>query len=377
MTELQILVCDDEFGMRVGIERSLRNFTCTLREIESDVSFKITSVASGEAALAHINERGCDILILDQKLPGLQGLDVLSLINEMEERPLTIMATAYATIDVAISATKNGAYDFISKPFTPEELRNRITKASKNIILLRKAKELEAEKRQVRFKFISVLGHELKAPLAAVEGYLDLMKSKAAGDDISNYADMVDRSILRMTGMRKMILDLLDLTRLESGNKIRTFEELDMVEYATASLDSVLLDSRERKITVNLHAPEVIPFYADAVEMQIVLNNLVTNAVKYNRDEGVVDLYLSEIEGNGVKIICKDTGIGMSENDLQSLFKEFSRIKNEKTKNVMGSGLGLSILQKISDLYSGSIDVVSEVDVGTTFTISLYPQEID
>ncbi len=370
MSELHILVCDDEFGMRVGIERSLRNFSITLKEIDSEVSFQVMSVASGEKALSHIETNPCDILILDQKLPGIQGLDVLSTLNDQEDRPLTIMATAYATIDVAISATKNGAFDFISKPFTPEELRNRITKAARNIIILRKAKQLEAEKRQVRFKFISVLGHELKAPLAAVEGYLDIMKSKAAGQDITKYEDMIDRSILRLTGMRKMILDLLDLTRLESGNKIRTFEEIDMVEYATASLDSVLLESRDRNITVNLHAPKTLMFMADAVEMQIVLNNLITNAVKYNNDNGFVDLYVNETD-NGVQIICKDTGIGMSKKDLSNLFKEFSRIKNQKTRNVLGSGLGLSILQKISDLYNGSVEVVSEEDVGTTFTIEL------
>ncbi len=374
MSELHILVCDDEFGMRVGIERSLRNFSITLKEVDSEVLLHVMSVESGEKALAYIENNPCDILILDQKLPGIQGLDVLSIINEREERPLTIMATAYATIDVAISATKNGAFDFISKPFTPEELRNRITKAARNIIILRKARELEAEKRQVRFKFISVLGHELKAPLAAVEGYLDIMKSKAAGQDITKYEDMIDRSILRLTGMRKMILDLLDLTRLESGNKIRTFEQIDMVEYASASLDSVLLESRERNITVNLHAPETLMFHADAVEMQIVLNNLVTNAVKYNKDNGVADLYINETDG-GVQIICKDTGIGMSKSDLSGLFKEFSRIKNQKTKNVLGSGLGLSILQKISDLYKGSVNVISEEDVGTTFTIELMSAE--
>ncbi|MGL1902785.1 MAG: hybrid sensor histidine kinase/response regulator [Fibrobacterales bacterium] len=371
MINLQVLVCDDEFGMRIGIERSLRNFTLPLKELSSDVGFSITTVASGEEAVEKLKYQPFDILILDHKLPGIQGIEVLHIANELENKPLTIIATAFATIDAAISATKNGAFDFISKPFTPEELRSRITKAAKSIILLRKAKQLEQEKRQVRFQFISVLGHELKAPLAAVEGYLDIMKSRAVGEDIASYETMIDRSIIRLTGMRKMILDLLDLTRLESGNKVRTFEDIDMVEQAQGSLDSVALDCRERKITITLHVPDALPFRADSVEMQIVLNNLVTNSVKYNKDGGTVDLYLSPLE-NGVQIICKDSGIGMSEQDLKGLFKEFSRVKNEKTKNVLGSGLGLSILQKISDLYNGSIDVTSAEDVGTTFSLTLF-----
>ncbi|MGL1936230.1 MAG: hybrid sensor histidine kinase/response regulator [Fibrobacterales bacterium] len=374
MITLQVLVCDDEFGMRIGIERSLRNFTLPLKELSSDVGFSITTVASGEEAVEKLKYQPFDILILDHKLPGIQGIEVLHIANELENKPLTIIATAFATIDAAISATKNGAFDFISKPFTPEELRSRITKAAKSIILLRKAKQLEQEKRQVRFQFISVLGHELKAPLAAVEGYLDIMKSRAVGEDIASYETMIDRSIIRLTGMRKMILDLLDLTRLESGNKVRTFEDIDMVEQAQGSLDSVALDCRERNINITLHVPDTLPFRADSVEMQIVLNNLVTNSVKYNKDGGTVDLTLTPID-NGVQIVCKDSGIGMSEKDLKGLFKEFSRVKNEKTKNVLGSGLGLSILQKISDLYNGSIDVTSEEDIGTTFSLTLINAE--
>ena len=101
--------------------------------------------------------------------------------NERGIRTLTVMITAYATLETAIDATKRGAHDFLPKPFTPDELRVAIRRVVKHLVVQRQAKRLAEEKRQVRFQFISVLGHELKAPLAAIEGYLQILKDGSAG----------------------------------------------------------------------------------------------------------------------------------------------------------------------------------------------------
>ena len=98
---------------------------------------------------------------------------------------LTIMITAYASIETAVSATKRGAYDFLAKPFTPDELKSTIRKAAARLILAKQARKLAEEKQQVRFEFIRVLGHELKAPLNAVAGYLDLIQKHPLGDRLA------------------------------------------------------------------------------------------------------------------------------------------------------------------------------------------------
>ena len=109
---------------------------------------------------------------------------------------------------------------------------------------------------------------------------------------------------------------------------------------------------------------------ADAGEVEIVLNNLVSNAVKYNRDGGRVTVSLRRL-GDGVEIAVADTGIGLKPEEAAKLFREFVRIKNEHTVKVLGSGLGLSTVRKIATMYEGDARVESEAGVGSTFTVRL------
>jgi len=371
MSTLSVLVVDDELGMRLGVERTLRNFNFPLPEFDDNVHFSIEMAGTGKEAFQILDQNRTDIVILDYKLPDTQGLEILVKLMEEKKDLLTIMVTAYASLEVAISATKNGAFDFLAKPFTPEELRNTIKKAAKHIYVTRKARKLEEEKRQVRFQFISVLAHELKSPLAAVENYLVMMKDRVIGDELVKYDNMIDRSLIRIDGMRKMIFDLLDLTKIESGQKQRNLTNVNIISSAKFAIEGVLLNAKERNITINLDCKDdVIELLADSSELDIVFNNIVSNAVKYNKDNGQINLGISK-ENDFIKIVCKDTGIGMSKEDLEKLFGEFVRIKNAQTKNIMGSGLGLSILKKIVKLYNGEINVESEVDIGTTFTLTL------
>jgi two-component system sensor histidine kinase/response regulator len=315
-----------------------------------------------------------DLLLLDYKLPGIKGLDVLDSITQRQLDILTVMITAYASLETAVSATRYGAYDFLAKPFTPEELRSAVQKATKHLVLSRQARKLSEEKRRVRFQFISVLAHELKSPLAAVEGYLRIIQDKSAGDSLAAYETMVNRSITRLEGMRKMIFDILDLTRIESGQKKRELVEIDLREAAQAAIETALQSAQERGVTIEIHAPERAPMLADRGELDIVFNNLVSNAVKYNRPNGRVDLTIATDEEQ-VTITCRDTGIGLSEAEAQQLFREFVRIKNAKTKNILGSGLGLSTVKKLAtEYYGGDVRVESEPNVGSTFTVTLRRQ---
>ncbi len=367
---LRILVVDDEPGMRLGVSRALRDYRVDLPDIEDEVAFEVDQAETGEVAIEKIEAQVPDILLLDHKLPGMSGLDVLERLNEMKVEVLTVMITAYASLETAVTATKRGAYDFLAKPFTPQELKSAVRKASARVVLGRRAKALAEERRQVRFQFIRVLGHELKAPLAAIEGYLNIIKDRSAGDDPAAYDKMVDRSLVRLEGMRKLIMDLLDMTRIEAGQKMREVSPIDLTGIAQGSVETALPSAAERDITIELHAPAPIEMLGDRGEMEIVLNNLISNAVKYNRDGGRVDVRLTADDEN-VTIQVADTGIGMTAEEKDKLFGEFVRIKNAKTRDILGSGLGLSILKKIIQLYEGSAEVESEPDVGSTFNVTL------
>ena len=371
MPNLTLLLVDDESGMRRGASRSLRRFKFQIQDIDDSFGIDITEASSGMEALGLLAKNQYDIALLDYKLGDITGLEILGTIREKNYDVLAIMMTAYASLEIAVSATKNGAFDFLAKPFTPDELRSVIKKAGTTVILHRRAKKLEEEKKKVRFQFLSVLSHELKAPLNAVEGYLRVIDDKVAGNDINSYDKMLKRSLDRIGGMRKLIFDLLDLTRIESGQKVRQIAKINLVDDVIKSIETNGPIANNKHVTVELHSPDNIQINGDDSELEIMFNNLISNSIKYNEDNGRVDITLTREEDDTIKIAIADTGIGMKPEEKERLFGEFVRFKNEKTKNIEGSGLGLSILQKLVSLYDGEISVESEYGVGTTFNITL------
>jgi signal transduction histidine kinase len=259
-----------------------------------------------------------------------------------------------------------GSYDFLAKPFTPEELRYAVRKAAEHILLRRRAEKLASERRRIRFEFLSVLAHELKAPLDAIEGYLDILAEKIPGQP----AQMLGRCQERVTGMKKLILDLLDLTRIESGEKSRDLRRIDLAGVLRRGVETQLPRAGKREIRIEVDAPPALEFMADEGEMDIIFNNLLSNAVKYNRPGGRVSVALRR-GPEGVELRVQDTGIGVAEADQKKLFKEFVRIRNSETAGIAGSGLGLSTVRKLAMLYSGDVRIESLAGKGSTFTVHL------
>jgi len=370
MDILRVLVCDDEPGMRMSVARALRDFSFTVADVNATVHLVTDMAETGEEAVEKIDAAPPHILLLDHKLPGISGLDVLDHITTKKIDMLTIMITAYASIETAVRATRQGAYDFLAKPFTPAELKNAVRKAAEHVIVAQHARKLAQEKRQVRFQFISVLAHELKAPLGAIEGYMQVLRDGSAGDDPAVYRQIIERCVTRTTYMRKMILDLLDLTRIESGQKKREFTEVDVVAAARTAIDTATPDAVSRQIAIRLLAEQPVRMLADPGEIEIILNNLVSNAVKYNRDGGSVEVKIAET-GDALVVAVSDTGIGMNGEECAKLFNDFVRIKNRKTRDILGSGLGLSIVKKLANAYGGDASVTSQPDAGSTFTVTL------
>jgi signal transduction histidine kinase len=231
-------------------------------------------------------------------------------------------------------------------------------------------KKLNTAGKQIRFQFLSVLSHELKAPLNAIEGYLKMIEEKQYGDNVVDYHEIVERSLARVKGMRSLIMDLLDLTKIESGTSARDIKEVNLMEIAQISVDAMTPFAIQNDVNVYLNSHNEIKIKADAREIEIIFNNLISNAIKYNKAGGRVDFAI-KLKDDFVVITISDNGIGMSEDDMSRLFNEFVRIKNQKTKGISGSGLGLSIVKKIVDTYEGDITVTSAPDKGTTFIITL------
>jgi len=370
MAILKVLVIDDEPGIRSGVTRILRDFHVTYPFMDEDYTFEIQLASTGEEGITMIESDKPDIILLDNKLPGIQGVDVLEYVRERKYDIVIAMITSYASLDVAIRATRDGATDFIPKPFTPQELKSSIENMSKQLYLRKVTDKLKTEGKKVRYQFLSVLSHELKAPLNALEGYLRMMQEKQAGERIEDYVDHIDRSLQRIQGMRNLIMDLLDFTKIRLERKEEKIQEVDLAEVAKGAIVTVQPYAIQMEVSINLDVRNDSTIMADPEDMEIIFNNLISNAVKYNKFGGKAEITIDSSE-NEVFLIFTDTGIGISEADRENLFREFMRVKNERTKNISGSGLGLSIVRKVIELYHGTIKVDSTPDLGTVFTVRL------
>ena len=364
---LNLWIVDDEPAMCLGVLRALEDFKVVFDDLDETVCFKGAAMESGEAFLERLDHTEApDLLLLDGKLPGADGIEVLGLLGKRRKPIVTVMITAYATLANAVRATKLGAFDFLAKPFTPAELRHAITRATREIILMRRARKLEEEKRQVRFEFLSVLAHELKSPLAALEGYVDMLRQQPQ-------TECLDRMEARLRGMRKLIVDLLDLTALESGRRQRNLREEDLGELARQVAANHGMAARERGVMMAVTWDGPCPLYADRGELEMLLGNLISNAIKYNVRGGAVTVDVSE-QADEVVLRVSDTGLGIAPADQTRLFAEFARIKNARTRGIEGSGLGLSIVRRIAGLYGATVRLESEEDRGSSFTVA-FPRQ--
>ena len=376
MAVLKVLVIDDEPGIRSGVSRILNNFHVTYPFMDEDYTFEVTEAATGEDGIAILERDMPDILLLDNKLPGIQGVEVLEYIRKRNYDIVVAMITSYASLDVAIRATRDGAIDFIPKPFTPQELKSSIENITKQQYLKRITHKMKQEGKKIRYQFLSVLSHELKAPLNALEGYLRMMQEKQAGERIEDYATPIERSLQRIQGMRSLIMDLLDFTKIRLDRKEEKIQDVNLKEVASEAIVTVQPYAIQLDVTINLDVRSDVDIMADPDDMEIVFNNLISNAVKYNKEGGKAEITIDASDSEAI-LVFSDTGIGITKSDTENLFTEFVRIKNEKTRNISGSGLGLSIVKKVVELYHGTIKVESTPDVGTVFTIRLPKKQIN
>lgn len=370
MAVLKVLVIDDEPGIRSGVTRILGNFYVNYPFMDEDYTFEVKEAATGEEGISMIEQDNPDILLLDNKLPGIQGVEVLEYIRNRKFDTVVAMITSYASLDVALKAHKFGATDFIPKPFTPQELKSSIENITKQQYLKRITHRMNQEGRKIRYQFLSVLSHELKAPLNAVEGYLRMMQEKQMGENIRDYDNIVERSLQRIQGMRNLIMDLLDFTKIRLERKDEKIEAVNLSEIASGAIVTVQPYAIQMEVAIKLDVKSDAVIMADPTDMDIIFNNLVSNSVKYNKPGGEAEIVIDGDESN-VILYFSDTGIGITEADRENLFTEFVRIRNERTRNISGSGLGLSIVKKVVELYNGTISVESIPDKGSTFIVRL------
>jgi signal transduction histidine kinase len=177
--------------------------------------------------------------------------------------------------------------------------------------------------------------------------------------------------MIRLDGLLKMVNDLLDISRMELKTVNREIKKVCLHEIISSILELFQVDIKNKELNVIFEKDNSAHcINADSDEISRLFTNLISNAIKYNREQGIININLYQADNYLVTEI-KDSGIGLKPEEKNKLFTEFFRAKNDKTKNIRGTGLGLSIVKRIVESYSGKIEVESDYGEGTTFKVFL------
>ncbi len=356
----RIVVIDDEYAMRLSC-----------RQILSKSGFEVETFEDGAKGLEGVAKLRPSLTIVDLKMPGMSGLEVIPRVHEIDPEIIIVVITGYATISTAVDAMKAGAYDFLPKPFRPDELRIIVNRGLERRRLKLESRRYEMERELLKRRFVSFVSHELKRPLAAVHQYLDVLRQLGDTEEArAKRRDWLDRCLQRTQDMKSLIDDWLTLAVLESGSLFRERVKVDLKDIILHTLETYETLAAESGVTLHAELPQdAYLVRGDTNCLGVLFDNLIANAIKYNRPEGRVTVS-ALVEDPEIVVAVQDTGVGIPEKYHEFLFDEFFRIKDGE-KQVSGTGLGLPISKKIVSEMGGTIELESEVDVGSTFRVRL------
>ena len=223
---------------------------------------------------------------------------------------------------------------------------------------------------KIKSQFVSMVAHELRAPLAAIEGWLELVLSEEAGEDEAQRKQWLGRAKDRAHSLLALVNDLLDINRMESGRIAQKMEKVHLDEIVGKIVDFLKTEADRRKISMKVMLPNFPPIQADIKDMEKLFTNLINNAIKYNSDNGSIFIE-GEADKSFVCLRVRDTGIGISAQNISKIFEDFYRVEDSRTKKIAGTGLGLTIAKKIADSHFGRIEVQSQLNEGSTFSVYL------
>ena len=486
--EIRVLIVDDEKDIRDASERIL-----------TKMGFEVVKASRGDEAIQILPEKQVSIVLLDLKMPGLDGIEVLKQIQAMDKDILVIVITGYATVETAIEAMKLGAYDFIPKPFEPDHLRIIVNRAQEKLRLAWEAERLEQERRKtladldteksrvrtiieslpngvvvtntqgqvvfmnpafrwlldldpectsgnqidaylsedglcklimeisqgkhvdyddiptyefavsdqrylmargqpvlgerkeclgavvnledittlktldrLKSEFVAKVSHELRSPLSTIHEQLAVFLGDMVGERSTQELHLLSRAKEKTLGLIALIGDLLDLSRIEAGAVCEEPRPVRLDELLESIVDFLRskATARNQSITHELPQAALPSITADPLALESIFGNLITNAINYTQEGGQIRVEV-DLSGIHVHVKIKDNGFGIAEKHLEKIFERFYRVKDDKTRYITGTGLGLPIVKGLLDSLGAFIDVESSSGEGTTFTVLL------
>lgn len=406
MTPASVLIIDDDTALLAALPQTLK-----LR-MQGVV---VQTCNSASAALAEIATVDFDAIVSDIKMPGMDGLALLSEIRNLRPQTPTLLITGHGEHDLAVQALRGGAYDFIQKPIDREYFVASLSRAiqmrqlSRQVeqqrqALLEHADNLERivkertqelrEANRIKDEFLATLSHELRTPLNAILGWAQLLRQRQLpAIAVDRALEVIERNAKLQT---QLIDDLLDVSRIITGKLRLETRPVELVPIIEAAIDAMRPAAAAKAIQLTFDAqPSTSPIWGDKSRLQQIIWNLLSNAIKFTPTGGQVAVRLEQVEngeGEGetgtrksggkslesspasacARITVQDSGRGISPSFLPYVFDRFRQEESATTRSQGGLGLGLAIVRHLVELHGGTVEVASLGEgQGATFTVQL------
>ncbi len=357
--KVKILIIDDE---EVVLD------SCAM--ILEGGDYQIATAMDGARGVSLAQEFRPDLVFVDLKMPGMSGLEVLSKILAFDPTIVAIVITGYATVSSAVEAMKTGAYDFLPKPFTPDEFRLITRRGIEKRKLVLETIALRQEKEALREQFAAIISHEVKSPLGAVQQNLYALAAELSDKLTESQKNRLERLQSRIDDLLKLIdtwlhVVTVDISKLQEGFRPTAVEPAILKAIEITQPQAVRKDIEIRR---SITGPLALIF-GDELTLVEALVNIIGNAVKYSRPGNQVVVTAAN-EGDVVTIAVADSGVGIAPEDLPYIFDDFY-VGRAAQGAERSSGVGLAITRRIVEAHRGEISVESEVGKGSTFVIRL------
>jgi signal transduction histidine kinase len=356
-----------------------------------------------------------DLVLTDLRLEDGDGLDVLKAVREHHPETITIMLTGYASLESAIQAIRAGAYDYLVKPSEVEELRSTVARgierrrlgqelrkrvaeleranreiADLNSSLQRRIDDATAELKEryeqlkeldrMKSQFLSIASHELKTPITAMSGFLQVALRRvrrlsetagaaAVAEGLRGITEQLEVVYRQTTKLARLVDELLDVSRIQTGRIEFRYGDVDMAELANEVATRMQLTTTTHKIDVTRDSKSVVT--ADRDHLEQVLNNLLTNAIKYSPSGGSITIDVRPEPDGGVRVSVTDEGIGIPKDELEAIFGLFYRSPDRAARDAAGMGLGLYISKEIVVRHGGRIWAESAGAKGSRLNVTI------
>ena len=388
-----VLIIDDETANIIALTNILSK------------EYDVFAAKNGADAIALAEEHMPDVILLDVIMPEMDGYEVISTLKTLEktkEIPV-IFITGLDNVEAERKGLALGAADYIPKPFNPDIVKLRVQiqiKLVNHIRALEERDEMERQLNQIReleagliaakeqaehhrelaehssrakSEFLARMSHEMRTPMNAINGMLQVVKMRGIPDNIKTHIDEINTASAHLL---EMIDDVLDISGIEHGifklnndlfNTIVMFKEI----YETAEYNA---SQKKQVLHFNLD-PSIPPsLFGDENRLKQIISNLLANAVKFSHENGEIGFkaQVQNNEGGKIKLQFEitDNGIGISEEQQKGLFTIFEQADGSKTRKHGGIGLGLALSKRIAEMMDGDIQVESELDKGAKFTFT-------